>query len=149
MNDLFISTTSIGTGAPGTPPMPTSPGSLYLVGLLAKQQGLTVARNALNARAAVADADETQQIGVQLKMIQSDYVKIDAMITAYLATSTIYRAISKEGLTRIRSIVEQLQGLVAKRNTVTEVIILVTQLLNEWDGPPKAAANGSTETASG
>ena len=140
MSNLFLSTAA-NTKALGaaTPPMPTSPGSLYLIGLLAKQDGLKVAKNALVARTAYADKDETRFINVQLGNIQSDYAKIDAMITAYLSSSAIVQPISQQGLARIRAIVEQLQDLVAKRDRASNILQLVTQLLNEWDGQDEAA----------
>lgn len=140
MSKLFLSTAESNKAlAPATPPMPTSPGSLYLIGLLAKQDGLKVAKNALVARAAHADKDETRFINVQLGNIQSDYAKIEAMITAYLSSSAIVQPISQKGLAQIRAIVEQLQDLVAKRDRATNILQLVTQLLNEWDGQGEAA----------
>ncbi|WP_374586489.1 hypothetical protein [Pseudoduganella sp.] len=140
MSNLFLSTAAnTKTLGAATPPMPTSPGSLYLIGLLAKQDGLKVAKNALVARTAYADKDETRFINVQLGNIQSDYAKIDAMITAYLSSSAIVQPISQQGLARIRAIVEQLQDLVAKRDRASNILQLVTQLLNEWDGQGEAA----------
>ncbi|XLZ71298.1 hypothetical protein ABT364_04850 [Massilia sp. SR12] len=139
MNKLFLSTNANSKGLAGaTPPMPTSPGSLYLIGLLAKQDGLRVAKNALLARAAYADKDETRFINVQLGNIQSDYARIAAMITAYLSSSAIVQPISQQGLARIRATVEQMQDLVAKRDRATNILQLVTQLLNEWDGQDEA-----------
>lgn len=135
MSNLFLTTAANGKAQPtATPPMPTSPGSLYLIGLLAKQEGLRVAKNALLARSAYADKDETRFINVQLGNIQSDHARIAAMITAYLSSSAIVQPISQEGLARIRATVEQLQDLVAKRDRATNILQLVTQLLNEWDG---------------
>jgi hypothetical protein len=118
--------------------MPKSEGSLYLIGLLTKQEGLDVARDALIARAAEAGPGETAYIKIQLGQIQSDYVKIDAWINAYLARSSVYRTITPEGLATIRAIVEQLQGVTAKRETAADIIRLVTKLLNEWDNQPVA-----------
>lgn len=135
MSSLFLTPAATNKGVAGaTPPMPTSPGSLYLIGLLAKQDGLRVAKNALVARAAYADKEETRFINVQLGNIQSDYARIAAMITAYLSSSAIVQPISQQGLARIRATVEQLQDLVAKRDRATNILQLVTQLLNEWDG---------------
>lgn len=139
MSNLFLTTAANGKAQPtATPPMPTSPGSLYLIGLLAKQEGLRVAKNALLARSAYADKDETRFINVQLGNIQSDHARIAAMITAYLSSSAIVQPISQEGLARIRATVEQLQDLVAKRDRATNILQLVTQLLNEWDGQDAA-----------
>lgn len=141
MSNLFLSTAANNKGlAAATPPMPTSPGSLYLIGLLAKQDGLRVAKNALVARAAYADKDETRFINIQLGNIQSDYARISAMVTAYLSSSAIAQPISQEGLARIRATVDQLQDLVAKRDRATNILQLVTQLLNEWDGQDEEPA---------
>ncbi|KAB0331044.1 hypothetical protein LSO07_04605 [Janthinobacterium sp. PLB04] len=122
----------------GTPPMPTSEGSLYLVGLLSKQNGLNVARDALIARAGEAGASETAYIKIQLGQIQSDYLKLSAWINAYVAKSTRYKTITPDGLAAIRKIIEQLQAVVAKKETAQDIIKLVTKLLNEWDGKPAA-----------
>lgn len=141
MSNLFLSSAEGNLQPPAAnPPMPTSPGSLYLIGLLAKQDGLKVAKNALIARAAHAGMDETRYINIQLGNIQSDYVKIDAMVTAYLSNSTIVQGITQKGLARIREIVGQLQALVAKRDRATDILLLVTELLNEWDGEGQDAA---------
>lgn len=138
MSDLFLSTLAENQEVPvAKPPMPSSPGSLCLIGLLALQDGLDEARKALNARAAYADADETRHIRIQMGLIQSDYVKIDAMITAYLSSSTITMAIDQNALVKIRGIVEQLQGLNAQRERVTDIVNLVTRLLNGWKSPTR------------
>lgn len=132
----FLTTPDLPDGAP---PMPTSEGSLYLVGLLNKQNGLNVARDALVARAGEANASETAYIKIQLGQIQSDYLKLSAWITAYVAKSTRYKTITPDGLAAIRKIVEQLQAVVAKTETARDIIKLVTKLLNEWDGEPAVA----------
>lgn len=144
MSNPFLSSAAANQFPPlAKPPMPTAPGDLYLIGLLGMQAGLEAARKALNARAAFADADETRLILVQLGLIQSDYVMLDAMITAYLSSSTISLKISQERLERIRATVDQLQGLIADRDNVRRIVLLVTQLLNDATPDSVPAANGA------
>jgi len=124
-----------------TKPVPTDSGDLYLMGLLEKQRGLNVAKDALSLRVGMADADETRYIEIQLGLIDADFLHISAMITSYLESSTVFKAITTDGLAQIRKIVEQLQGVAAAREKAADIVQLVTRLLEEWDGSGNGAAN--------
>lgn len=110
------------------------PGSLYLAGLLAKQQGLNAAKDKLLERA--AQADEADYIAVQVELIHAEYLKISALTAAYLQQRSVVRTITPDGLRSIRSTVEQLQAVQAERERAHDIVLLVSRLLNEWDGSP-------------
>lgn len=115
---------------------PPAPGSLYLAGLLAKQQGLNAAKDKLLARAAQADEDD--YIAVQIEVIHAEYLKISALTAAYLQQRSVVRTITPDGLRSIRSTVEQLHAVQAERERAHDIVLLVSRLLNEWDGSPAA-----------
>lgn len=124
-----------------TKPVPTDSGDLYLMGLLEKQRGLNVAKDALLQRAGMADADETRYIEIQLGLIDADFLQISALVTSYLESSTVFKTITTQGLAEIRKIVEQLQGVAAAREKAADIVQLVTRLLEEWDGTNTGTAN--------
>lgn len=126
-------------GQEDSPPLPTSAGELYLVALLETQNGLRAASKALVARAAQAGADETRYIRIQEGLIDADYLRVAAMITAYLAREEVFKPISPDELARIRKIVERLNGYTAGLNQASDIVRAVTDMLATWT-PGRGAA---------
>lgn len=118
--------------AAGGRPQPGTPGVTYLLALLDSQEALNVALDALVARAAVADAEETAYIQIQKGNIQADYLKLDAMVNAYLARQAIFTQISEQDLTAIRALLDRMQGFTATRDKASKIMAAVTELLNKW-----------------
>jgi hypothetical protein len=113
-------------------PQPTSDGERYLLALLDSQRALDVALDALIARAAVASQEESAYIEVQKGNIKADYLKLDAMLNAYLSSKAIFKPISDQELANIRAILDRMQAFTAKKDKASAVMQAVTDLLNEW-----------------
>lgn len=126
-------------GQDDSPPLPTSSGELYLVALLETQSGLRAGSKALVARAAAAGADETRYIRIQEGLIDADYLRVAAMITAYLTREEIFKPISPAELAHIRQVVERLNGYTAGLNKAADIVRAVTDMLATWT-PERVAA---------
>lgn len=116
----------------GVAPKASTAGERYLLALLDSQRALDVALSALIARAAEADQEESAYIEVQKGNIKADYLKLDAMLNAYLSSQAIFKSISDQELANIRSILEDMQKFTAKKEKATAIMQAVTKLLNEW-----------------
>ncbi|ACY33174.1 hypothetical protein [Comamonas thiooxydans] len=113
-------------------PQPTSSGERYLLALLDSQRALDVALDALIARAAIADQEESAYIEIQKGNIKADYLKLDAMLNAYLSSQAIFKPISEQELTNIREILDRMQALTAQKDKASAIMQAVTDLLNQW-----------------
>ncbi|WP_343629984.1 hypothetical protein [Roseateles sp.] len=118
--------------APGVAPRASTAGERYLLALLDSQRALDIALSALIARAAEADQEESAYIEVQKGNVKADYLKLDAMLNAYLSSQAIFKPISDQELTNIRSILDKMQKFTAKREKAAAIMQAVTDLLNEW-----------------
>ncbi len=113
-------------------PQPTSGGERYLLALLDSQRALDIALDALIARAAVASQEESSYIEVQKGNIKADYLKLDAMLNAYLSSQTVFKPISEQELANIRAILDRMQAFTAQKDKASAIMQAVTDLLNEW-----------------
>ncbi len=118
--------------APAVAPQASTAGERYLLALLDSQRALDVALNALIARAAEADQEESAYIEVQKGNIKADYLKLDAMLNAYLSSQAIFKPIGDQELAKIRSILNDMQKFTAKKEKASAIMQAVTKLLNEW-----------------
>jgi hypothetical protein len=121
-----------GAGAVSAPPTPANDDDRYLVSLLESSKALQIALTALMARTAYADSSETQYIHVEQSMVNADQQKINAMVTAYLASQTVYKTISPADLAEIRAITDQLAGFSAQLDKASAIVNAVTNLLQKW-----------------
>lgn len=129
----FLTTSRAAATVVGTPPEPPGEGDLYLVSLLESQRALRIALDALGARAGLTDSTETKYIHVEQGMIQADQQKLNAMVSAYLATQTVYKAVTAADLSSIRAIIDDLAGFSAQRDKATRIVEAVTRLLQKWE----------------
>lgn len=113
-------------------PQPTSEGERYLLALLESKRALNVALDALIARAAVSSGEESAYIEIQKGNIRADYLKLDAMLKAYLSSRAVFRTFSDEEVVRIRAILDRMQAFRAQMENASEILAAVTELLNEW-----------------
>lgn len=113
-------------------PQPTSEGERYLLALLESKRALNVALDALIARAAVASGEESAYIEIQKGNIKADYLKLDAMLKAYLSSRVVFKAFSDEDVVKIRGILDRIQAFRAQKEKASEILAAVTELLNEW-----------------
>lgn len=113
-------------------PQPTSEGERYLLALLESKRALNVALDALIARAAIASGEESVYIEIQKGNIKADYLKLDAVLKAYLSSRTVFKPFSDEDVVKIRGILDRIQAFRAEKEKASEILAAVTELLNEW-----------------
>lgn len=120
-------------------PVGGSPGDRYLLALLEAQRGLRAATKALVARAANADGDETRYIAIQEGMIDADYLKLSAMVTAYLSNGTVMTPISQEELDMVRALLERISGYTATLIKASQIVGDVAAILATFSAPAEPA----------
>ncbi len=116
-------------------PIPQTPGEFYLVGLLDSQKALLAALNALKARVGKANGKETAVIETLKGNIDADYLKLDAMVGAYLSSGAIYKNIDQLELDKIRAILDRLQSQTDGKASAQKVLDAVVELLTHWSAP--------------
>jgi hypothetical protein len=106
----------------------------YLEQLSQTMIGLQSANQALIARRAVAAADETRRIDIQVSVNNSDWAKVSAAMTLYFTEDVQFKAPTPDELQTIEAVVKSLDGLIAANTRVDAIIASTTKLVKAFRG---------------